>query len=83
MLLQKSPTVKFDPSKKEHRQAVRDFMKRRAWADTKLRFSHDPEYGSVADQVQAKLLAWYMSQEEGRKGSRKNSGMTTTQQIDR
>ncbi len=66
MLLQHSELVDFDPAKKEHRQAVRDFMKRRAWADTHMRFSYDPAYGSVAEQVQSKLLSWYMFHEETR-----------------
>jgi len=29
-----------------------------------LRFTHDATYGSVAGQVEAKLLAWYVAQEE-------------------
>lgn len=63
MFLKKSDTVMFDPSNKSHRQAVRDFMKRRAWVDTSIRFSYDPEYGSVVDQVQSKLLTWYMAKD--------------------
>jgi len=67
MILKHLATVTFDPSNKEHRAAVRAFMKRRAWADSPLRFTHDPTYGSVAEQVQTKLLLWYMEQ-EGRNG---------------
>jgi hypothetical protein len=61
--LKKPATVVFDPSKKEHRDAVRDFMKRKAWADSKLKFTWDPAYGNIAIQVQLKLLQWYLEQE--------------------
>ncbi len=57
-------TVDFDPTKKEHRAAAAAYMRRRAWADSKLRFTHDPCYGSVAEQVEKKLLAYYMSKEK-------------------
>lgn len=67
MLLQRQALVDFDPSNKEHRAAVRAFLKRKAWADSPIRFAHDPAFGSVADQVQAKLLQWYVDQ-EGRNG---------------
>jgi hypothetical protein len=66
MLLKQPATVEFDPALKEHRAAVHAFLKRRAWSDSPIRFSHDPEYGNVADQVQAKLLRWYVSQEESK-----------------
>ena len=71
MLLQMPKTIKFDPSLKEHRAAVRAFMKRRAWMDSPIRFSHDPAYGSVVEQVQVKLLQWYMEQEEAPKRAKK------------
>jgi len=64
MLLKRQALIEFDPSNKEHRAAVRAFLKRKAWSDSPLRFSHDPTFGSVADQVQAKLLHWYVDQEE-------------------
>ena len=64
MLLKHPDTVAFNPALKEHRAAVRDFLKRKAWNDSPIRFSHDPQYGSVAEQVQAKLLAWYLQKEE-------------------
>ena len=64
MLLKIQGTVAFDPANKEHRLAVKAFMKRQAWADSPFRFSYDPAYGSVAHQVQAKLLDWYIEQEE-------------------
>ena len=66
MILQKHETVNFDPTKREHRAAVRAFLKRRAWSDSPIRFSYDPNYGngSVADQVQSKLLDWYLSREK-------------------
>ena len=64
MLLKRQALIEFDPSNKEHRAAARAFLRRKAWADSPLRFSHDPTYGSVADQVQAKLLQWYVDQEE-------------------
>lgn len=66
MILRNPITTVFDPTNKEHRAAVHAFLKRKTWADTKLRFKHDPEYGSVADQVQSKLLYWYVAQEEAR-----------------
>ncbi len=66
MLLKRPDTVSFDPANKEHRAAVRAFLKRGAWIDSPLRFNHDPAYGSVAEQVQNKLLHWYVAQEEAR-----------------
>ena len=66
MYLKKTDTVVFDPANKEHRAAVICFLKRRAWADSPIRFTHDPAYGSVSDQVQSKLLVWYASQEEAK-----------------
>lgn len=63
MLLQKTNTVKFDPSLKEHRDAVRAFVVRQAWVDSPFRFSHDPAYSSVVEQVQVKLLNWFLAQE--------------------
>ena len=66
MLLRSPEVVKFDASVKEHREAVKAFLKRTAWADTKLRFSHDPAYGSVSEQAQSKLLHWYISQENAK-----------------
>ena len=66
MLLRHHPVVEFDPSNKEHRAAVRQFMKRKAWGDVNLRFAYNPTYGSIASQVQTRLLEWYMFQEENR-----------------
>lgn len=63
MLLKRQEIIEFDPSKKEHRAAAHSFMKRGAWVDSPLRFAYDPSYGSVADQVKAKLLEWYVAQE--------------------
>jgi hypothetical protein len=65
MILQKTNTVNFDASNPEHRKAVAMFMKRTAWADTSYRFSHDPAFGSVADQVKVKMLHWYIAQDTG------------------
>lgn len=59
----RSAIVVFNPKIPEHRGAVRDFMKRNAWGDTTLRFAYDPKYGSVAAQVQTKLLQHYLEQE--------------------
>jgi hypothetical protein len=66
MLLKRQELIEFDPANKEHRAAVRAFLKRKAWADSPIRFAHDPVYGSVADQVQAKLLQWYVNQEDAK-----------------
>jgi hypothetical protein len=63
MLLNRKPPVDFDPSNKLHRAAVKLFMKRRAWLDSPLRFTHDPAYGSVIEQVQTRLLEWYLARE--------------------
>lgn len=65
MILQPTRTVQFDPSNKKHRQAVQAFLKRNAWADSPYRFSYDPAYGSVADQVRDKMLKWYLNKEAG------------------
>ena len=63
MIILKNSAVEFDPSIPAHRQAVRDFQERQAWADSELRFKHDEEYGSIAAQVRVKLLAWYIKQD--------------------
>lgn len=63
MILQKPNTTPFDPANKAHRHAVAAFLKRNAWADSPIRFSYDPTYGSVSDQVRAKMLTWYMDKE--------------------
>ena len=55
--------VQFDATSPEHRQAVRDFMKRGTWADTKLRF-YPPAYGSTEKHVKEELLKWFLSQEQ-------------------
>jgi len=59
-------TVEFDPNNAKHRRAVLDFRRRRAWGDTDLRFSYDPQYGSVAAQVESKLLEWYINRDRSR-----------------
>jgi hypothetical protein len=64
MPLEKPNTVKFDPSKKAHRESAAAFMQRRAWGDSPIRFSHDPIYGCIADQIEKKLLAYYMSKDK-------------------
>ncbi len=64
MPLEKQATVKFDPTKKVHRESAAAFLRRRSWNDSPLRFSHDPTYGSIADQVEKKLLAFYMSKDK-------------------
>lgn len=65
MILVHAQLTEFNPSIKAHRDAVKAFMKRFAWADSPLKFAHDPSYGngSVAEQVQSKLLNWYLAQE--------------------
>ena len=64
MLLRHPVRVDFDPSVKEHRFAVRSFMKRNAWADSPLKFNYDPSFGSIAEQVHVKLLQWYMDNDK-------------------
>lgn len=71
-MIKKPTTIAFDPSIKGHRAAARAFLRRRCWADSPLRFSHDPEYTSLDHQVQTKLLKWYLDQEEA-KDTRKKS----------
>ena len=66
MILQRPNTIPFNPANKSHRMAVASFLKRNAWADSPYRFSYDPEYGSIADQVKAKMLVWYMAQESAK-----------------
>lgn len=70
MYLVKPATVNFDPANKEHRAAARAFLRRKAWVDCPLRFTHDSAYGSVAEQIQFKLLDWYVEQEESRQVKR-------------
>jgi len=66
MLLKRRETIVFNPSDREHRAAVRAFLKRMAWADSPLRFSYNSAFGSVAEQVQTRLLQWYLDQEEAK-----------------
>jgi len=76
MFLKRQEIVSFNPELKTHRAAVRSFMKRRAWVDSPLRFMHDPSYGSVAEQVQSKLLDWYIAQEEAKLNKIKKTKIT-------
>ena len=69
-MLKRVETVDFDPTNKEHRAAVRSFMKRKAWVDSSIRFSNDPAFSSIVDQVQTKLLQWYMDKEETREAKK-------------
>lgn len=71
MYLKRQEIVEFDPNNKAHRAAARAFLKRKAWVDSPLRFAHDTGYGSVAEQIQSKLLDWYVAQEEA-KETKKN-----------
>ena len=66
MLLKRQELVEFDPANIEHRAAVRAFLKRKAWVDSPFRFAQDPTYGTLVEQVQAKLLKWYLDQEEAK-----------------
>ena len=70
MLLRHRETTPFDPNKKEHRAAVHAFMRRRAWSDSPLVFAYDPKFGSIAEQVQTKLLLWYIAQDQRKVGGR-------------
>lgn len=63
-MLKKQDTINFDPANKTHRSAAAAFLVRRAWGDSPFRFTHDPKYGSVADQVEKKLLAYYISKDK-------------------
>ena len=81
MLLQPPKTVRFDPADKAHRASVRAFMKRRAWSDAPIRFNHDPVYGSVPEQVQTKLLAWYLEREVAPKKIKKQAVMISNPKV--
>ena len=60
MILKHKERVDFNPDNRSHRDAVITFLKTRSWAKSSFRFSHDPTYGSIAHQVQAKLLDWFI-----------------------
>ncbi len=66
MYLKTAPRIDFDPANKEHRHAAALFMQRNAWADSPIKFTHDPDYDNVANQVRQKLLHWYMARDLGR-----------------
>ena len=70
MYLKRQEVIEFDPSNKAHRAAARAFLRRKAWVDSPLRFAHDTGYGSVAEQIQAKLLDWYVAQEEAKEAKK-------------
>jgi len=76
MFIKPVQTIDFDPSNKKHREAVAAFMVRKAWADSPLRFTHDPAYGSVAQQVQTKMLEYYMGKEFAKKTKAKKPAPT-------
>lgn len=63
MTINTTPAVDFNPQDPTHRMAVARFMKRYAWNDAGIRFTHDPEYGNLVDQVKDKLLKFYLAQE--------------------
>lgn len=60
-MLNPKPSVEFNPNLKEHRLAVAAFSKRYAWSDSPIKFKHDSNYRSLAEQVEKQLLAWYMN----------------------
>lgn len=62
-MLNKISLTTFDPADKAHREAVSIFLKQKSWANSPYRFSHKPPFGSVADQVKAELLEWYVARE--------------------
>lgn len=66
MFLKNHDTVNFNAANKGHRQAVALFLKRNAWIDSPIRFSYDPTYGSVSEQVQVKLVQYYLDKELNR-----------------
>ena len=66
MYLKRPEIVQFDASNKHHRAAARAFLRRKAWVDCPLRFAHDTGYGSVSEQIQTKMLEWYVAQEEAK-----------------
>jgi hypothetical protein len=54
----------FDPSNEKHRSTVAYFVKNARWAPDAPRWAPDAKYISTAHQVQAKLLDWYIANEE-------------------
>lgn len=66
MLLNHKATVKFDPSNKEHRAVIRDFLKT-GRMDAEYKFLHDSKYISVADQCKTELVAWFLEREATKK----------------
>ncbi len=63
MLLTHKTTVKFDPSKKSHRNVVRQYLATGRLATDEYKFAHNPKYVSVAHQLQAELLQYYLNKE--------------------
>ena len=63
MTINTPPTVAFDPANQQHRMAVGRFMKRYSWADAGIRFSYEPEYNNLVDQIKDRLLKHYLQQE--------------------
>lgn len=63
MILTHPTRVDFNPALVEHRKAFNQFLKRRAWADSPLLFTHDPGYGNVVEQISEKLVTWYMEKD--------------------
>lgn len=66
MLLNHKPTVKFDPTNKEHREVIRGYIKT-GRMDAPFKFLHDSKYISVADQCKTELVAYYLDKEVSKK----------------
>lgn len=63
-ILKKVERVEFDPANPAHRKSVQQFMVRNSWADTDIKFLHNPKYGHLIEQVTVETIQWYMNKDK-------------------
>ena len=63
------PTVIFDPTNREHRQAVSTFYKTGTWGQIQVNFLLESPYYDLPGMISAKLTKYYLST-EFKKGKR-------------
>lgn len=62
MILTRKQAVEFDPTNREHREAVHHFLKFKSWGPDAPKFAHD-HTNNMAHFVQEKLLMWYLDKD--------------------
>lgn len=63
------PSVVFDASNEEHREAFYKFTKRGSWGDCKFNFILEEPYNDLITNIHYKIVTWYMQKEFETKSS--------------